>query len=215
MRFAIRSRGAAVVVALTALAACSKDDSTGPGSAGDDGDYYGIFSASDGITAFGGALFIRIQAANATGTLTPSGGSGISLTGSFNTSTKLVNLAGSGHTLVGTVVSGVLSGDYAGPGGSGQFATQRGSSSEVQQYCGTFDGDATGTWNLSRRAGSLSGAYASDDGDYDTLSGTISGSSISISFTGGSASGTLSGNTMNGTWTAGGNAGTWTGSTPC
>jgi len=212
----IGSRWAALAVLCVALA-CSSKDSTSPGGAGDDGDYRGIFSATDGITAFGGALVITIQSTTASGTLTPSGQSGVSLSGTFNTSTKAVNLSGGGHTLGGTTnSSGELKGTYHGPGGDGTFATQKGTSSEVQGFCGTFDGDDTGTWNLSKRANSLVGAYASDGGDSGTLTGTLSGSSVSITFTGGTATGTLTSATaMNGTWTAAPSSGTWTGNSPC
>jgi len=203
------------IAVLTALG-CSSD-STSPGSASDDGDYRGIFSATNSVTAFGGALVITIQAANATGTLTPSGGAGVSLSGTFNTSTKAVSVSGSGHTLTGTVGTGGLNGTYSGPGGSGTFATQKGTSSEVQQFCGTFTGDATGTWNLSKRANSLVGAFASDGGDSGALTGTLSGSAISITGAGGgSATGTLTSATqMTGGWTAGGGTGNWTGQSPC
>jgi len=214
----VRSRFAACIVALAAVS-CSSKDSTGPGGgASDDGDYRGIFSATDGITAFGGALVITIQSATASGTLTPSGQSAVSLSGTFSTSTKAVNLSGGGHTLAGTVnsTSGELSGAHHGTGGDGTFATQKGTSSEVQQFCGTFTGDDTGTWNLSKRANSLVGAYAADGGGDGSLSGTLSGSSISITFSGGTASGTLTSATaMNGTWTAAPASGTWTGHSPC
>lgn len=200
---------------LTALGCGS--DSTSPGSAGDDGDYRGIFSATDGITAVGGALVITIQSATASGTLTPVGLAGVPLTGTYSSSTKAVNLSGGGHTLVGTVnSSGELKGAHHGTGGDGTFATQRGTSSEVAQFCGTFAGDDTGTWNLSKRANSLVGAFASDGGDSGSLTGTLSGSSISITFSGGTAAGTLTSATaMNGTWTAGVASGTWTGNSPC
>ena len=213
----IGSRWAALAVLSVALA-CSNKDSTSPGGAGDDGDYRGIFSATDGITAFGGALVITIQSAAASGTLTPSGQAGVSLSGTFNTSTKAVSLSGGGHTLGGTInSSGELKGTYSGAGGDGTFATQRGTSSEVQGFCGTFTGDATGTWNLSKRANSLVGAYASDDGDSGALTGTLSGSAISITVSGGgTATGTLTSATqMTGTWAVGGGAGSWTGHSPC
>lgn len=211
----IRSRFAACVVALAAVA-CSKKDSTSPGGASDDGDYRGIFAATDGISAFGGALVITVQAAGATGTLTPSGQAGIGLSGTFNTSTRAVSVSGGGHSLAGTIASGELKGTYTGPAGQGTFATYKGTSSEVQQFCGSYTGASSGTWNLTRHGNSLIGAYADDGGGSGALQGSISGTSISVTFTGGTASGTLTSATaMNGSWTAGADSGTWTGNSPC
>lgn len=212
----VKSRFAACVVVLAAVA-CSKKDSTGPGgNTSVLGNYSGVFTATNGISAFGGALVIIVQTASATGTLTPSGQAGVNLTGTYSSSTGGVSLTGGGHTLAGTIGSGQLKGTYSGPGGQGEFATYKDDNNQVELFCGNYTGTSSGTWNLSRLAGSLSGAYSDDGGGSGTLQGTISGSAITISFTGGTATGTLTSATaMTGNWTAGTDSGTWTGTSPC
>jgi hypothetical protein len=204
------------LAALAVSAGCSKD-STGPGgSAGTDGSYYGVFGATNGSASSGGTLIIVINGAVASGTLTPQGGSGVSLTGTYVSGSGAVGLAGGGHTLGGTLNGGHIGGTYTGPGGDGSFGTTRGDApSDVQQFCGTYTGDSDGVWNLAKSANSVTGAYADDGGGSGILTGTLSGTSISITFSGGTASGTLSGADMTGTWTAGADSGTWTGHTPC
>jgi hypothetical protein len=201
-----------------AAAACSKD-STSPGGGNSAlGTYYGVFGASNGSVSTGGALIIVITAGAANGTLTPSGGVAVTLGGTYNSGSGAVSVSGGGHTLTGTITSGRLDGTYTGPSGqTGRFGTQKGASpSDVVLYCGTYDGDSQGVWNLSKAGNALVGAYADDNGSSAALTGTVSGSNLSITFSGGTASGTVTGaSTIGGTWTAGANSGTWVGSTPC
>jgi len=204
------------LAALAAAAACSKD-STGLGAGGGtDGSYYGVFGATTGSASSGGTLVIVINGAVATGTITPVGGAGVALTGTYASGSGAVGLTGGGHTLGGTLDNGHIGGTYTGPGGTGSFGTTQGDTpSDVQQFCGTYTGASDGVWNLAKSANSLTGAYADDGGGSAVLTGTLSGNSISITFSGGTAAGTLSGSNMTGTWTAGANSGTWTGHTPC
>jgi hypothetical protein len=205
----------AALAALFAVAACSSDKNpTGPG--GSDGNYYGVFGASDGISSMGGTLLIVIAGSTASGTLTPSSASGIGLTGTYASSGGAVSLSGGGHSLNGVLNSGRIGGSYSGPGGNGSFGTTRGDSpSAVTLFCGSYTGDSDGVWNLARSANALTGAYADDGGGSGVLTGTVNGSTISITFSGGSAAGSLSGSNMTGTWTAGADGGTWMGQTPC
>lgn len=207
------------VVALAALAvvgACHKD-STGPGSSSALGNYYGVYGASNGSSSAGGSLIIIINVGAATGTLTPVGLSGVSLTGTYASGSGAVNLSGGGRTLVGTISSGKLNGTYTGPDGAGTFGTQQGAtSSDVQLFCGSYTGSSQGVWNLSKAGSTLSGAYADDGGGSAQLTGSLSGSTINLSYSAGTATGTLAtSTTMNGHWTAGAASGTWQGHSPC
>jgi hypothetical protein len=214
-------RAVSTVAALAALAttwACSKD-STGPGGGGGSalGSYYGVFGATNGSVSVGGTVVIVVTASGATGTLTPTGLAGIALTGTYNSGTGAVGLAGGGHTLAGTITNNELDGTYAGSAGAGSFGTHKGASStDVLLFCGTYDGASTGVWNLAKTGNALVGAYADDGGGSARLTGSLSGSAISISFSGGTAAGSLvTASTMTGTWTAGANSGTWAGASPC
>jgi hypothetical protein len=207
----------AALAALAVVGACHKD-STGPSSSSVLGNYYGVYGASNGSASAGGSLVIIIDVATASGTLTPVGQSGISLTGSYTPSSGAVALTGGGsRTLVGAISGGKLNGSYTGPEGLGTFGTQHGATaSDVQLFCGTYGGASSGVWNLSKAGNTLAGAYADDGGGSDELSGSVSGSSINLNFTGGTASGSLTNaTTMSGTWTAGADQGTWQGHSPC
>ena len=207
----------AAVAAVAATAACHKD-STGPGGGSNAlGSYYGVFGATNGSVSVGGTVIIVITSSTATGTLTPTGSAGVSLSGTYNSGSGAVSVSGGGHTLTGTISNGSLDGNYNGPGGAGKFGTQHGAtSSDVALFCGSYDGASSGVWNLSKSGNSLRGAYADDGGGSAALAGSLSGSAISITFSGGTAAGTLaSATTMNGTWTAGVNSGTWSGVSPC
>ena len=211
------SRMAALAL-VAATVACSKDSTgTGGGSSSALGNYYGVFGASNGSASVGGTLVIIVGASSASGTVTPSGLAGISLTGSYNASSGAVSLSGAGRTLAGTISGGKLDGTYNGPDGSGSFGTHHGTvASDVKQFCGSYDGDSQGVWNLAMAGTSLVGAYADDGGGSAQLTGSLSGTTITLSFSGGTATGTLATATnMAGLWTAGANSGTWLGVTPC
>jgi hypothetical protein len=208
----------AAVTVLAAAVACSKDKPTGPSGNTALGNYYGVYGASDGSTSVGGSLIIIITAGAATGTLTPMGAAGIPLNGTYNAGSGAVSVSGSGHALNGTINGGALDGTYTGPGGqAGKFGSHHGnSSSDVQLFCGAYDGDSQGVWNLAKTGNSLVGAYADDGGGSAQLTGTVNGAALSITFSGGTATGTLlTASTMGGTWTAGVNGGTWAGISPC
>ena len=214
------SRLAAVTV-LAGAVACSKD-STGPGSNNNGsavGSYYGVYGASNGSASVGGTVIIIIATGGSvTGTLTPMGGSGVSLTGTYTSGSGAVSVSGGGHSLSGTLSNGAIDGNYSGPGGqSGKFGSRHGdTSSDVVLFCGGYDGDSQGVWNLAKAGNTLVGAYADDGGGSAQLNGTVSGSAISITFSGGTASGTLlTATSMGGTWTAGTDSGTWAGVAPC
>lgn len=215
LRIALRT---AALAALAATLACHKD-STGPGGGGNSvlGSYYGVYGASNGSASAGGTIVIVVDASAASGTLTPTGGSSVSLTGTYSAGSGAVGLSGGGRTLAGTITNGTLDGTYTGPEGAGMFGTHHGNApSDVKQFCGSYTGDSQGVWNLALTGTSIVGAYADDGGGSAQLTGTVSGTSLSISFTGGTATGTLTSATaMNGTWTAGAGTGTWVGASPC
>lgn len=150
---------------------------------------------------------------NVTGTLTISGGSTISLSGTYDTGTHALNVSGSGYTFIGTFNNGVLSGTFTTPGGgSGSFASSSTSGSgNVYKFCGNAvpnGGGGGATFNLviSTGAGTANGFAYSKDGTVQ-LTGTASGSNWSISFTTpapasspGTASGTFTSSSLSGTY---------------
>jgi hypothetical protein len=202
---------------LVAVAACSKDSTSPGGGSSALGSYYGVWGATNGSSSVGGTIIIVITAGSASGTLTPEGLAAIPLTGTYTSSSGAVTVSGSGHTLTGTITSGKLDGTYNGPGGTGTFGTHHGASAtDVKLFCGTYDGDSQGVWNLAQMGNALVGAYADDGGGSAQLTGSVSGSNLTITFSGGTAAGTLASATaMSGTWTAGANSGTWVGVSPC
>ncbi|HXV87196.1 MAG TPA: hypothetical protein VD793_10875 [Gemmatimonadales bacterium] len=221
----MRRMYATLALALAVSVGCSD-------SGGDTTDFEGVI-ASDGLSgtisisvagvvasvmapSFSGAVTaIPTEPAapvNVTGTLRVKGGSNVTLTGTFDTESKVLALTGSGYTFGGTFASGRLSGTFTGPGGAGLFTAFSRRSGEVELFCGDFTGSADGVWNLARNGNDLSGAFHETDGSSaGTLTGTLSGNNINLSFTGGTATGTLSGSSMSGTWTSTGSSGSWTG----
>jgi hypothetical protein len=144
--------------------------------------------------------------------LTLTGGSAITLSGTFTTPNGPLNVSGGGYTFQGTLTNGVLSGTWTGPSSNGSFSTLVGSSSSVTNYCGTFSGQDSGTWNFTISGTTLSGSYTGTSGS-GILTGTVNGNSVSISTqSGGTAQGTISGTNVSGTWMGGSKTGTWMGS---
>lgn len=152
----------------------------------------------------------------ATGSLRLIGGSTIPLTGTFDSSTKVLNLSGAGFTFAGTLSGGVLSGTYTGPNGvSGGFSSLSTTGATVTAYCGTFvrnDG-VRGVFNVQvSTAGTVSGV--AEGGIY--IRGQVSGNTVTTTAT--SPSGTIVPGTstiQNGTVTGRDDTGftSWTGST--
>jgi hypothetical protein len=204
----------AVMVAL-AVSGCSKKESiTGPGP-GASVQYTGVFADGAG----GGQIVIIIP--GGTGTLTITGtlytGAGqpsVTLGGTFITGTNALAATGGGWTLAGLLAGGQLSGTYHNGTRDGIYTLEHDVNNSAAAYCGTFTGDADGTWNLTVNGTALSGAYAQAAGTPSALSGSV-GASINILFSGGTATGSYtdaSHTAMSGHWAAGPSSGTWTGS---
>src|SRR5437870_7093837 len=160
-------------------------------------------------------------AAATTGTIKPVGAASISVTGTYDASTKAVALSGGGYTIAGTIDdTGKLLGTYTHSGTEGSVvAYQHTSANPVTVYCGTYTGDADGIWNTVLRGTFLSGVYDNVDGSDGYFSGTVTGSSVSITDVtaspGTTATGTISGTTLSGTWSGGSFVGTWTSDATC
>lgn len=152
-----------------------------------------------------------------TGTVHVSGGSSITVTGTFDPATNQLSVTGGGYTFSGTASSNGVTGSYQGPKGSGSFSVLTGAS--VTPYCGTFAGDATGVWNMVVSGSTITGTAMDDKGHGDQLTGTVDASgNISMTTKNGSnAPGKITGNTASGTWqnSAGNAKGTWQGTAGC
>jgi hypothetical protein len=148
------------------------------------------------------------------GTVKPSGGAAVAVTGTFDDATKQLTITGGGYSFTGTATSDGVTGTYTGPKGTGNFSVLTGSS--ATPYCGTFAGDASGIWNFVVNGSSLSGSAIDSQGNGDTLTGSVTGGSVSITTKNGStATGSISGTTANGTYANGAVKGTWTGTAGC
>jgi hypothetical protein len=217
----MRFRTAALVSTLVLLAACGSDSTTGPAPAtGPSGNYRGTFvgSNSKGIIVI---IFASPGATAITGTLALTGGATVNLSGTYTASSKGVSLAGTGYAVTGTYTasSSHFSGDYTGPASDhGSWAVESGT---VKVFCGSYNGNAAGSWNLVLNdAGQLRGVAQTSSGAID-LVGTFNAGSGAITVTSPDdgtigATGTLNGTTGggNGNWSVSGQtAGTWTANT--
>jgi hypothetical protein len=203
---------------LAAGVACKNDSGvTGPTTA--EGQYKGTV-AGESSPSVSASLALTV-AASTTGTITPVGAAPISVTGTYDVSTKAVAVSGGGYAIAGTIDNtGKLLGTYTHSTAQGSVvAYQHTTANPVTVYCGTYTGDADGIWNTVRRGTSLAGVYDNVDGSDGYLSGTVNGNSVSITeisdSPGETASGTISGTTMAGTWSGGPFTGTWSSDTTC
>jgi sugar lactone lactonase YvrE len=169
------------------------------------------YGAPHADAAHGGAS----SASNATGTITFVGGGGtVNVTGTLDRSTGSLSVAGNGYTFTGSLVNGVLGGNYVGPNGSGLFATLTSATTSVLKFCGTYSGvDSNnpafhfhGIWDLSLVGSTFAGAGVSvtpDPHPTFLLRGTLQGTTITLTASKdgvvtGTETGTLSGNTVSG-----------------
>jgi hypothetical protein len=215
----MRFRTAALVSTLALLAACGKDSTTAPAT-GPSGNFRGTFvgSSSRGIIVI---VFASPGATAITGSLALTGGATINLTGTYTPSSNNVSLTGTGYAVNGTYTSSSshFSGDYTGPSGDhGSWAVESGT---VKVFCGTYNGNAAGTWNLVLNdAGQLRGVAQTTSGAID-LVGTYNSGTGAITITSPDdgtigASGTLNASTGGGSgnWSVSGQtAGAWTANT--
>jgi hypothetical protein len=146
------------------------------------------------------------------------GASSVILTGTLSDDGTL-SAAGEGWNLSGQIDGQLVEGGFSGPGGEdGSFSAADATDNDVVRYCGSFDGDDSGTWNLQVGGGMASGSFAGSFAG-GVLEGTASSSSIELQFVStdasGTASGQISGGSVSGTWSGSGFAGSWSGTTPC
>jgi hypothetical protein len=147
-----------------------------------------------------------------TGTLKLAGSSAIQLTGTYNTSSHALSLAGGGYTFTGTFADGRIDGTFTSPTDSGTFSVQPSDNATIRNYCGTYGGSTdNGHFNIAvnSSAGTLSGVWVSGvDGRSGGLTGTTSGSTFTINvLEGGAPTGTV----VTGTITATSVSGTYSG----
>jgi hypothetical protein len=166
-------------------------------------------------------IFASPGATAITGTLALTGGATINLTGSYAPSSNGVSLSGTGYAVTGTYTSSSsqFSGDYTGPAGDhGSWTVESGT---VKVFCGSYNGNAAGKWNLILNdAGQLRGVALTTSGAID-LVGTYNSGTGAIIITSPDdgtigATGTLNTSTGggNGNWSVSGQtAGTWLAST--
>lgn len=141
------------------------------------------------------------------------GGSTIALNGTFNSSTKVLNLSGGGFTFTGSLGGAVVSGTYTGPNGAtGGFSSVSTASGTVTAYCGTFcsvrsgcvdQPSKVGVLNIQvTAAGTVSGILSlTNQGATEVayVSGQVSGTTINFTHTdGGSSTGTIQNGTVTG-----------------
>ncbi len=172
------------------------------------------------------AFYVAPGDVTVTGTLKVSGGPNVQLTGTYNTTSHALSLAGGGYTFTGTYANGRIDGTFTSPTGSGSFSAQPTTNATISSYCGTYNlgsGTDHGHFNIAvnAAAGTLSGAWASDvNGDTGGLSGTTSNGSITVNVlkdgasNGTVVSGTITATTLTGTFNGPDGAGSVSGG-PC
>jgi hypothetical protein len=145
----------------------------------------------------------------------------VNLAGTYTSSTKHVSVTGGGFTVNGTFTdaSGQFAGDYTGANADhGSWTVVSGT---VKIFCGSYNGNAAGTWNLVLNdAGQLRGVAQTSSGAID-LVGTYNSSTGAITVTSPDdgtigASGTLNSTSGGGSgnWSVSGQtAGNWTANT--
>ena len=112
---------------------------------------------------------LHAQAASATGSVHLTGGTTQLLTGTYDATTKGLDLSGGSFAFKGSVSTGVLNGTYTGPkSASGVFSTRSTTGGTVTVYCGSiFQGtssNAKGAFNLVvSPTGGVSGAFRVPD----------------------------------------------------
>ena len=112
-------------------------------------------------------------------------GSGIiaGVSGTYNASTGGLTLSGNNYAFNGSIASGVVSGSFTGPNGTGNFSAQAPSSSGVaaKTYCGTYGAEGDYGWfnMVIGAAGNVTGLAVTLLGATSVgFSGTVSGSSL-------------------------------------
>jgi hypothetical protein len=159
--------------------------------------------------------------ASVSGTITlVSGGDPIELTGSYDAVAGTLTLTGTSPTgaysLTGKSSAGAFEGTYTSPGDAGNFSLLPATSSEVTLYCGTYDGDSSGVWNLVVDASGRALGSHCDASECGALTGTVTDDTIELrdpKDPSAVATGTTSGDTVSGTWQGQkASSGTWQGS---
>ncbi len=150
-----------------------------------------------------------------TGTLVPTAGPSIDITGGFDPDGKSFMISGGGYFFNGSYASNTLTATGTGPGGDVTLIAYRSDDAAVTVFCGTWQlGSDSGTFNMVVRGTDISGTASGGA----TFTGTVTGTSFTVDDHEGSvASGTISGagesRTVAGTITnLGSPAGTFSGS---
>lgn len=230
MRF--RATGLVAIGLAAIVAACG--DTTGGGGGGSTTTFEGIIAGDSTSGMLSGELSLTINTTSlsvaspvsldvmgteasvtVTGTLTLNGGSTITLTGTYDTGTHALSVAGGGYTFTGTFSNGTLSGTFTtANGGTGSFSTSSSSGSgAVYSFCGNAvpqqSAEKGATFNLvvNTGTGTASGfAVGNGDGQTTSLNGAVSGSNWNVSFVtavdghAGTASGTFTSTSLTGTY---------------
>lgn len=154
--------------------------------------------------------------ADATGTLTLiAGGAKIELAGTYTATTGALALTGTSAdgpwSLTGMLAAAGFTGTFTGPGDSGTFSLVAGGA--ATRLCGTYEGDATGRWNVVATDEVAIGSHCDARG-CGVLTGTVDGTTLTLVNPDNPeavAQGTRTGDSVTGTWTSGDESGTWSG----
>lgn len=141
------------------------------------------------------------------------------LSGTFDSSTKALNLSGGGFTFTGAIDNGQMTGTFTGPNSAtGTFSGLNSTTATVTRYCGTFTGTQSGVWNFEVANGKVLGAVVQTPKPGQSglsIVGTLSGSTFTFTVAGittVTGTGTIQGGSTSGTWSGGTDSGTFSGS---
>lgn len=198
-----------VVISFATWVGCGNDDDNSNNNGGGGGATTSSFTGWFANGNESGRLTVTVNAPNlargllapraavtASGSLTPTGGAPVPLTGTFDDTNGDLNLSGGGYALGGIYdigPPGNFFGGYTGPNGGGQFSCASGSTSGMQVYGGDYLSDVTaggGTFLLSLLNGVIEGV-ATETGDslglYFTGTATGTGTTRTIAISGSDA----------------------------
>jgi len=159
---------------------------------------------------FVATLHAQATTVTATGTLRFAASSAISLTGTFDASTKRVALSGGGYTFTGTITAGAIMGSFTGPSiAGGGFSANSTTAGGVTMYCGTViqtsGHELMGVFNIAVSAsGAVTGAYcvrpenAGGGSPCGQITGQVTGTTIVLTHGDSTSNGTIQGGTVSG-----------------
>jgi hypothetical protein len=156
-------------------------------------------------------VYAQSTSVAATGSVHLAGGATTNVSGTYDTSSKVLAVSGGGYSFTGAISGAAATGSYTAPGvTTGLFATRSTSAGTVTSYCGNVfsagnPNQSMGVFNLAvtDATGAISGAFNLGQ-YYGQITGQATGATFSISWKDnfgepGTGTGTIGGGALSGT----------------